>query len=177
MKYQLANIHSDGVTLEGTLEECRLETQPGGIEPADASSPFQITYSIHLNRSGTTVFIKGMVTADVALTCSRCLEPFSFPLTSEFSFSLVPEVPETKPSEKELQPEELEIEFYDGETVDVGRILQNNVLLAIPIKPLCRDDCGGFCAACGANKNLESCTCSTEKPTDPRLAGLKNLLK
>ena len=174
LKYQCDNIRSEGITLEGTLGKGWLESQPRDAETCEITNTSPVTYTIHLSRSGTTVFVTGVVTATVELPCSRCLEPFDFPVTSEFSFSLVPEVPETRPSEKELQPEDLETDFYDGETIDVGKIVQNNVLLSLPIKPLCGEDCQGLCSRCGTNKNLATCTCSTEEPGDPRLARLKD---
>ena len=171
LKYQREHIRPEGITLEGVVEPQSHETDLGDVT---SSSP--IAYTIHLSRSGTTVFVKGAVTATVELPCSRCLESFDFPLTSEFSFSLVPEASEPGPCEKELQTEDLETDFYDGETIDVRKIVHNNVLLGLPIKPLCRDDCSGLCPVCGTNRNLARCTCSTDEPGDPRLARLKEFL-
>lgn len=176
MKYQCDNIRSEGITLEGELEKGWLESQPTDAASGDIFNVSPILYTIYLSRSETTVFVKGSVKTSIQLPCSRCLEHFEFPVQSEFSVTFIPEEVDSRQSEKELQPEDLETEFYDGETIDIDKIVQSNVLLGLPIKPLCGDECRGLCPVCGTNKNLASCTCPTDEPGDPRLAKLKDFL-
>jgi uncharacterized protein len=77
----------------------------------------------------------------------------------------------------ELQREDLDMEFYDGEAIDLGQIIQKQVILTIPFNPLCQENCKGLCPHCGTNKNKETCECSEEKIVDPRLEVLKNFFK
>ena len=174
MKYQTADLPLEGVTLEGVLKNNVLKAAADNGVWGEITTLSPLQYRIQLSRSGTTVSVKGSAAATVELSCSRCLEGYDFYLTSEFRFSLVPEVHEAIAYEKELQPEELETEFYDGKTIDVGKIVLNSVVLALPIKPLCREDCKGLCPRCGINQNTASCTCSTDEPVDTRLMALKD---
>ena len=75
--------------------------------------------------------------------------------------------------EAELDEADLETDYYPGEGLDLRPLLAEQVLLDLPMKPLCGEDCRGLCAQCGANRNLEDCDC--EPPPDPRLAALGEL--
>jgi uncharacterized protein len=63
----------------------------------------------------------------------------------------------------------------DGEhLVDISEVMRQAVMLAIPLKPLCKEECRGLCPSCGVNLNEESCDCKNEEPDD-RWEGLRNL--
>ena len=64
--------------------------------------------------------------------------------------------------------------FYEGETVDCDPLIYEQIVLQIPMKALCREDCRGLCPRCGANLNLSSCSCP-DRDVDERLAVLKKL--
>jgi uncharacterized protein len=113
------------------------------------------------------------VEAKVKGTCARCLEPFSLPLSSQFQLTLKPK-PDSPPTEEvELRREDLETDFYQGEEIDLSPLIQDQVLLTIPPKLVCREDCRGLCQKCGRNLNRETCHCP-EKAVDPRLEALRN---
>jgi uncharacterized protein len=63
---------------------------------------------------------------------------------------------------------------FDGEALDVDEIVKEQILLAVPTRMLCREDCKGICPQCGVDKNTGECNCET-KEIDPRWAALKNL--
>jgi uncharacterized protein len=178
LNYRIEDIPLEGVVLEGELEKGWLEKSLQYGEAFPASSASKTNYRLHVSRSSTTIFVKGTIKTNIEIPCSRCTERFVLPLTPEFRFSLIPVLQEyTTPYEKELLREDLDTEFYEGETIDLGKIIQNQVLLTTPIKPLCQEDCQGLCPICGINRNQETCSCTVEKPGDPRLSALKNLLK
>ena len=129
------------------------------------TGPFQIS-TIHM-RSGEELLLNGTICGAVIGQCARCLDEYPFSLAREFSVILTPQ--RTLGRELELNHEELEASFYSGEMIDLSALVREQTLLALPSQPLCREDCRGLCAQCGANLNLESCTC---QPTwrDPRLA-------
>ena len=67
--------------------------------------------------------------------------------------------------------------YYDGDRLDLGEVVREQVLLALPLKPLCREDCRGLCPRCGQNRNLGPCGCPPpEEPGDPRLEPLRKLV-
>jgi uncharacterized protein len=74
----------------------------------------------------------------------------------------------------ELGADDLDVDFYENDELDLSRLVENETTLALPMKPLCRPDCRGLCAVCGANRNVVMCTCAPHPP-DPRLAALRDL--
>ena len=156
---------------EGPLNE-RLggETTNSGLH---FSGPIQVR--LDLSRTGRIVLVKSRVEARVRCTCARCLDPFALNLSSEFKMSLRPRPdPGLAPPEGiELSREDLETDFYEGEEVDLSPLIQDQVLLTLPPKVICREDCRGLCQRCGKNLNREACQCASAE-VDPRLAPLKN---
>lgn len=121
--------------------------------------------------------VEGKLRTSVGLTCSRCMDAFSHSLASHFHVTYTREIPDgvgTTPEEKELKAEEMGLVPFEGEEIDFRDVLQEQVILSIPMQPRCRNDCRGLCAQCGTNLNLETCNCHSEI-ADPRLAVLRNL--
>ena len=132
--------------------------------------PLQIS-TVHM-RSGDELLFSGAIRGDLIGQCARCLDEYPLPLTREFSVILKPQ--RALGRELELNHEELEASFYSGEMIDLSALVHEQTLLALPSQPLCREDCRGLCAQCGANLNLESCICQPAW-RDPRLAVLSTL--
>jgi DUF177 domain-containing protein len=86
---------------------------------------------------------------------------------------LVPH-PTGRQGQIELAPDDLEVDFYQADVLDVAGLLRSETDLALPMKPLCRPECRGLCPVCGGNRNLTECRCET-RVTDPRLAPLEAL--
>jgi uncharacterized protein len=78
--------------------------------------------------------------------------------------------------DREVKEEDLETSYYRDDHVDLNELLREQFYLALPMKPLCRDDCRGLCPECGANRNTDACACEPAWE-DPRLAPLKRLVK
>ena len=77
--------------------------------------------------------------------------------------------------EREVEEDDLSDAFYRDDQIDLGQLMEEQFYLALPMKPLCREDCRGLCASCGANLNEETCDCQV-RWDDPRLAGLKAMV-
>ena len=129
--------------------------------------------SVCLRREGTDVAVTGTFRATVRLVCGRCLEPFTQILEDQVAGRFTPR-PAGRADEVELSADDLDVTFYDGESIDLGAFLRAETLLDVPMKPLCREDCLGFCPVCGGNRNLNPCPCET-RPLDPRLAPFRAL--
>jgi uncharacterized protein len=120
-----------------------------------------------IEKSGLTVFVKGDFNSELLLSCSRCLETFPFPLDLEFSHTLRPKPIDTLEREVELLPEDLESGYYEEDTVELGRLIEESLLLSIPMKPLCQDTCLGICPMCGVDRNIHLCRCVTGLTNSP----------
>src|SRR5204863_6781956 len=122
---------------------------------------------------GTSTF-----TADLA--CSRCLEPYPFANSSAFHLRFRPRLNGNQENEEvEIAPEDLDVEFYTERSIPLRDLAAEQVQLAIPMKPLCEENCLGLCPTCGANRNREGCQCETSV-VDERwgaLAGIRDQLK
>lgn len=108
------------------------------------------------------------------LLCARCLEPVHENLKGEFDLIFRPEAADAEPGERAITEEETEIGYYGKSGLLLEDAIREQVLLALPGRTLCREDCQGLCPHCGANRNDAPCRCK-DSHTDPRwnaLAGL-----
>lgn len=122
---------------------------------------------VKLTNAGSRVLVQGMALPIVTVPCSRCGEVFLYsaevPLCEEF---LPPDSPEL---------EHGMFTFVDEEVV-LDEMLRQNIISALPMQPVCREDCRGLCISCGLNLNLSACQCP-EGSVDSRWIPLANLKK
>ena len=124
------------------------------------------------------------VRGKVGLTapCGRCLQPVGLDAPVEFELTLVPseeyvDEPRGEDTGKvvgSFEPQQAEEEVYSGKVIELDPILREQIVLALPRYPVCKDDCKGLCPVCGANLNDRECGCDRHVP-DPRWAALKNV--
>ena len=106
--------------------------------------------------------------------CARCLEPVAQPLAGDFDLIFRPEGVDADPGERAITEDETEIGYYGESGLLLEDAVREQVLLTLPGRALCREDCKGLCPHCGNNRNLAPCECA-EKPMDPRLAVLAGI--
>ncbi|MFN8627633.1 MAG: DUF177 domain-containing protein [Candidatus Binatia bacterium] len=123
-------------------------------------------------RAGQELFVAGHIDGRVNGRCARCVEAYPFELVKDFSIVLVPR--RDLAAAVELNEEDLDLSFYEGDIVDLSPLVREQILLALPTRPLCREACRGLCPQCGANLNLQPCQC-VAAAGDPRLAVLRTL--
>jgi uncharacterized protein len=128
--------------------------------------------ALEVEPDGTDVFVHGRLAATVPQTCGRCLEVFAARVEAPLDVRLVPRP--AVADNVELGADDLDVDFYENDQLDLARVVENEATLALPMKPLCRADCRGLCPSCGANRNVTPCTCDA-RPPDPRLAALRDL--
>jgi uncharacterized protein len=138
-------------------------------------SPVALAFDIDAQEAGR-YRVTGRVAVALELTCGRCLEPFTLPVTSEFDLRYVPRVENAGEGEREVDEDDLTTAFYSDNRIDVSELIVEQLHLALPMKPLCSDDCKGLCPQCGTNLNASTCDCGKQW-TDPRLAALRNLVR
>ena len=127
---------------------------------------------LHVQRDGADVFVTGQLLSTVPQVCSRCLEPFSAPVRTDVDVRFAPRP--ASADAVELGGDDLDLYFYTDDQIDLDAAIDSETTLALPMKPLCREDCRGLCPSCGGNRNLTACGCDT-RPPDPRLAVLKDV--
>jgi uncharacterized protein len=117
-----------------------------------------LTGRVRLEKHGKDILVRGHLEGHLDLTCSRCLDFYAAPYAADFDLLLLPG-PEPIAKEEELTAADLDMDFISGEDVDLQGIVREQIILTMPLKPLCREDCRGLCPRCGANLNREACTC------------------
>ena len=120
--------------------------------------------------------LKGDLSARLEVSCARCLEPVQHEVARSFELLYRPLGSDAGQEELSVTDAEAEIGYYQGEGLELEDVLREQVLLALPLKLLCRDDCQGLCPHCGKNLNEGKCACA-ETVEDPRWAALKEIRK
>jgi uncharacterized protein len=116
-------------------------------------------------RAGAEVRIAGDLHTTMEIACSRCLEPAQVDIAKPFDlfFRQRDEFMFDEDDEIELSEKDTRTAFFSGTHLVIDEILREQVLLAIPMKPLCKPDCKGLCPHCGVNLNLRNCSCAKEQ--------------
>ena len=170
-------------------------------EFADLKEEFRVVGPTELvgtvrREKGTTVILEVRVSSVMEMTCGRCLEPFTVPVYEDVRTRFVPPAEfakataETAKRDGKLEADDAGDDIEEGETaggaeeeviaiaeyrddkIDLNEVVREQLYLALPMKPLCREDCKGLCPVCGVNRNRETCACQQEW-VDPRMAALK----
>lgn len=128
-----------------------------------------------------SVHVRGSYRSGVALECGRCLEGFTLSLDQELDLFYLPRPAEPaegdQEEEVELTDHDLVVAYYADDALDLGEMVREQILLALPLKRVCREDCRGLCSSCGVNRNSGECHCDTSgEDVDPRLQPLRELL-
>ena len=118
--------------------------------------------------------IKGELSTTLETACARCLELVTQPVEREFELLYRPLGADAGREELSVTAAEAEIGYYQGEGVLLEDVLREQVLLSLPLRAICREDCKGLCPHCGKNLNAEPCSCA-DPVDDPRWSALKEI--
>ena len=128
----------------------------------------------HLALTGDgLVQVNGRLAARLGLSCGRCLEPFTFSLDLPLELVYVPQSTVAGAGDEDevaLSDRDMIVAYYEGERVDLGEMVREQLLLSLSMKRLCREDCRGLCPVCGTNWNTAECACArgaAEAPLGP----------
>ena len=174
-----ASAHLDLRAIEGPAAEVHRRFSAGALTP-DGGGQYRVAGVVALDllvrKGGGDYRLSGRIEGELELDCSRCLEPFRLDAGADVDLLYLPASENRGEGEVRIEEEDLTTAFYRDEQIDLKHLVLEQFQLALPMKPLCRADCRGLCIVCGGNRNAVPCLCA---PTweDPRLAGLKGLLK
>ena len=127
-----------------------------------------------LIRTDRSILTKGTLHTEVEVTCSRCLGLFSCPLSLDIEEEYFPITDVVSGASLPLPEEPGCFTIDEHHVIDLTEAMRQYALLAIPMKPLCREDCAGLCPNCGHNLNQGPCDCSPQE-TEPRWSELSKL--
>jgi uncharacterized protein len=124
-----------------------------------------LNWNLSAERINEEIRIQGSIETAMDTSCSRCLEPARTPVSRTFDLFFRERDHEMfdEDAEIELGEEDTRTAFFAGTELQIGDILREQVLLALPMKALCALDCKGLCPECGTNLNVKACNCATER--------------
>ncbi len=156
--------------LSNGVHEYTMETQPAllGLD-ANFSGPVHVR--AHLDKSSRQLLLRTEVETTGRFQCDRCLEEFQRAVGAAYAIVYV-----YNPADAAgVDEEEVQVITPETTSIDLGEDVRQMIVLSIPLKLLCREDCRGLCPHCGKNLNAGACGC-TESTLDPRWNPLKSLL-
>ncbi len=168
MIVELSQIPAEGLHL-AFQETIRLAE---GADTDRAACP--VHGEVRLTKTGVGVAARGRFRATIDLACSRCLEPFALALAEDFDVQYLPSQDFGDDDEHELSGADLDVVPLVEDRIDLAALLRENLLLSLPVQPVCRESCRGLCPRCGAGLNAGPCGCPPER-LDPRLQALAKL--
>ncbi|HEY8450146.1 MAG TPA: DUF177 domain-containing protein [Bacillota bacterium] len=127
------------------------------------TGPAHVTARVH--NAGNHLWADVRVEGEAVLRCARCLRPIVRPLRLEYAEAF------RRPEQAPLNDEQVRESVYTGETIDLGEGFVEQLLLELPMKTLCSEECRGLCPQCGQDLNEGDCGCE-RRPIDPRLVKL-----
>lgn len=127
-----------------------------------------MTVDLQLTKLEPDYYLRGDLKFGLEQPCARCAEPFALPLQHHFELALS-HVPGLKKEEfaASEESEELDMNFFHGNEIDLGPVLEEQFFLSVPIKSVCKEDCKGICQKCGKNLNQGDCDCKSEDDDHP----------
>jgi DUF177 domain-containing protein len=137
----------------------------------EISEPVQV--DLRVTAPDERVKVEGFLKAELVLTCSRCACRFPWNTEKRFAVEYWPDETDEE-GEIELDYDDLDVGFYLGDKFDLNEMIREQVLIDLPMNPICREDCKGLCVKCGADLNFGDCGCGDDN-LDPRFETLKVL--
>jgi uncharacterized protein len=185
MVVSVDQIREGGLSLDQSLTETFLTHTLADVKDTGFRPDGPATLHVRLHKTGGGVLVSGSSEVAVRTGCRRCLGDVHLRFPVAFTLSLVPQAAlagpdgEARDDEKTLRAgtfplDRADEEVFNGKTIDLDPLVREQVLLALPMHAVCREDCRGLCGNCGQNLNEGTCACETER-VDPRLASLKNI--
>lgn len=168
LRIDIGDLHRQrGQTLERSLHA---EVEPLEVRGEQVKFSGPVRLDVRLHNAGGRLWAEVGVRGRVQATCARCLRPVERSL--DFSYSEAFRRPDQDP----LEDDGVRETVYEGDVIDLAEGFQEQVILALPMRELCRADCRGLCPVCGADLNEGDCGCD-RTTIDPRLASLAELLR
>lgn len=162
MKIKVENIKEKPVIIsaEEPVSDYPALTNVNGTGECDFLAPVKV--DLTAIREYDHIRVDGHVETSVRLRCSRCLDAFEKDLASTFTLFYDEDSGAPLGEEAELREEELATIHYEGDYIDFTSEIAEQLIMEIPYKPLCKEECKGLCGTCGANLNDQDCGCGIE---------------
>ena len=171
MLYKFNDISDEGLSLKVPLSADWLKEECPHLEAKPAREG--LMFKGHLSRQGDDAFLRGTLSGALEFSCARCLEPAKVPVRIPVQVSFVA----SSEDDEDEDEDDVDVAHFNGDEINIGPELREQLLLNMPINPACREACAGLCPSCGVNRNETACDCAAKQPPEMGKLGaaLKNL--
>lgn len=183
MIIQIANFPEEGIELEFSEKDGwvrqKLSRALGELHHAED----KVSGHLSVHKTMENLFVRASAHLPIHAVCGRCLSPYDYEIDVHCERLFTPLFESERErkilgeEEAELTKDDLDFSFFEGEEIDAGEILAEQILLDQPITYLCRSDCKGLCTTCGLNRNEQDCACASQKIQESPFSVLKNWKK
>lgn len=169
MRIELDKLQGDGLRFAHNYEADEIVLDE---EHARIVKPTQIEGRIE--RKASEYILRGKITAGAQVDCDRCLKAVDVPVEQNFEVAYVPQSEYASSETAELHAEDMDQSVFSENSIDLDELVREQIMLSMPLRALCNEECKGLCPVCGADRNVEDCGCES-KEIDPRWAALAAL--
>jgi uncharacterized protein len=179
-------IREGGLSLAETLSESFLTHTLAEVKDTGFRPDGPAVLHVKLQKTGSGVLLRGSTEVALQSPCRRCLADVHLQIPVSFTLNLVSAAALSRGEDDDgaddveqeragsFDLDRADEELFDGKTIDLDPLVREQVLLALPMHAVCREDCKGLCGSCGQNLNEGECRCAVDR-VDPRFAQLKDL--
>jgi uncharacterized protein len=170
MRYKTKDIGEGGTDVRVAVSEAWL-----AAECPDASlglTKAGLCLEGRLEAAGDGYLLRGALRGELLVPCARCLEPAPVVVDAPIAVSFVEAGPEAGDGDEDSQDD---VVTFERGTIDVGVPIRDEVLLMLPMSPVCRPDCAGICPTCGRNRNLTPCDCNRQADEGSKFSALAKI--
>jgi uncharacterized protein len=168
MRFKINEIGDGGLAIDVAITSDWLASACPDLEARPAASGLKLRG--RLSKSGDEYLLTSNIRGALDATCGRCLEPARVAVDAPLVVTFVPA------DDDEDVGDDADVVGFAGNEIDLSDEVRDEILLAIPLKPLCSEACLGLCSVCGGNRNVVACTCEVEqKQSQSQFAALGKL--
>jgi uncharacterized protein len=169
MRFKINEIGVEGVALDipltadWLLAACsELDARPGAVG---------VGVTGRISKSGDDFLLRADIQGELETPCARCLEPARVAVRAPLTVTYVPF--EDTNNDDETEEDDPDVVVFKGGDIDISDAIRDELVLSLPMNPLCTESCRGLCPVCGGNRNQVACTCEIDRaaPTS-RMAAL-----
>lgn len=172
MFFDINELRDHKIYFDQTLQPGSLDLLDEHVRLASAGNVKGVAELVNVTLS--EIRVRGHLQVTVGVDCDRCLAEYLVPIDSDFDLLYMPNRFMPTDPDLEVSGDDLNIGFYEGEGIELSDVLREHILLSLPMRRLCKEDCKGLCPMCGQDLNERTCDCKPET-FDERWAPLKEL--
>jgi uncharacterized protein len=169
MRYKVKDIGEGGIDVCVQVTRAWLASECADLSLGLAEAGVRLEG--RLEPAGDGYLLRGTLRGELQVPCARCLEPAAVAVEAPVAISFM-EKPEGGSDEDEQQDD---VAVFEHGVIDVGGPIRDEIVLAVPMSPVCRPDCAGICPSCGRNRNLTPCGCEKQGSDTSKLSALAKI--